>query len=219
MSYPMEVLIKTVAAVVLGGIVGWQRETRDRPAGLRTHVLVCVGASVYTLASLGFPEARSDPARIAAQVATGMGFLGAGTIIRHGSVVRGLTTAASLWAVAGIGICVGLGGRAFWAAGTATMAVMLTLTVLREVEQRLLPRSRTAHLTLRLPQARTQLADLEARVAGAGARLDGVRISEPRPDGTEEVEIFLRLPQGADFDALCQELGAVPGFVSVTHED
>ena len=106
MPEPVWVLVRLVLAVVFGGVVGWQREARDRPAGLRTHVLVCVGAAVYTLASLSF-GARSDPARVAAQVATGMGFLGAGTIIRHGNVVRGLTPAASLWAVAASGLCVG----------------------------------------------------------------------------------------------------------------
>ena len=118
---PLLVLLKLIAAVICGGIVGWQREARDRPAGLRTHVLVCLGATVYTLASLSFTGPTADPGRVAAQVATGMGFLGAGTIIRHGNVVRGLTTAASLWAVAAIGLCVGIGGQAMWVAGMATV--------------------------------------------------------------------------------------------------
>src|SRR5512136_1301905 len=102
----LDVFVKLIIAVILGGIVGWQREARDRPAGLRTHVLVCIGSAIYTLTSIGFGKG-ADPSRVAAQVATGMGFLGAGTIIRHGSEVRGLTTAASLWTVAAIGICVG----------------------------------------------------------------------------------------------------------------
>ncbi len=110
MPEPVVILVKLVFAVLLGGVVGWQREAHDRPAGLRTHVLVCVGSAVYTLASMSF-GAASDPARVAAQVATGMGFLGAGTIIRHRNVVRGLTTAASLWTVGAIGLCAGLGGN------------------------------------------------------------------------------------------------------------
>ncbi len=108
-----DILAKLTTAVALSGMVGWQREARDRPAGLRTHVLVCVGSAIYTMTSLSFGP-NTDPARVAAQVATGMGFLGAGTIIRHGNEVRGLTTAASLWTVAAIGIAIGLGGSAYW---------------------------------------------------------------------------------------------------------
>jgi uncharacterized membrane protein YhiD involved in acid resistance len=136
-AYPISVLVKLVLAVICGGIVGWQREAHDRPAGLRTHVLVCLGAAVYTLASMSFSGPNADPGRVAAQVATGMGFLGAGTIIRHGNVVRGLTTAASLWAVAAIGLCVAIGGQVWWVAAISTVIVLLTLTVLRREALRL----------------------------------------------------------------------------------
>ena len=94
---------------MLGGLIGWERERHARPAGLRTHILVCVGAALITEISHSFGP-NGD--RIAAQVVTGVGFLGAGTIIREGTggLVHGLTTAASLWAIAGVGIAVGYGG-------------------------------------------------------------------------------------------------------------
>lgn len=108
---------KLLIASVLGGIIGWERERRGRPAGLRTHILVCVGVTLMMVVSehifekyktfAANPILRIDPARIAAQVVTGIGFLGAGTIIRFKTTVRGLTTAASLWVVAGIGLAVG----------------------------------------------------------------------------------------------------------------
>jgi putative Mg2+ transporter-C (MgtC) family protein len=218
-AYPVEVLVKTVVAVILGGVVGWQREARDRPAGLRTHVLVCIGSAVYTLASLSFMGEKVDPSRVAAQVATGMGFLGAGTIIRHGSMVRGLTTAASLWTVAAIGICVGIGGRAIWVAGIATAAVLVTLTLLRRVEQRLLSRARYAQLTLHLREARHRLGEVERALEERGARMDSVHISEPRFDGLEEVEIWVRLPRGAELGQLSAELGQLEGFVSLRQEE
>ncbi|MCF6157087.1 MAG: MgtC/SapB family protein [wastewater metagenome] len=108
---------KLLIATFLGGIIGWERERRGRPAGLRTHILVCVGVTLMMLVSKHIFEQyrthaadsiiRVDPARIAAQVVTGIGFLGAGTIMRFKRSVRGLTTAASLWVVAGIGLAVG----------------------------------------------------------------------------------------------------------------
>ena len=113
------VLGKLLIAAILGGIIGWERHRRGRPAGLRTHLLVCIGVTLMMLVSehifvkyQGYGHdsvLRIDPARIAAQVVTGIGFLGAGTIMRSRASIRGLTTAASLWVVAGIGLAVGSG--------------------------------------------------------------------------------------------------------------
>ena len=217
MYYPLEVTIKIAAAVVMGGVVGWQRETRERPAGLRTHVLVCVGAAVYTLASLSFSD-RSDPSRVASQVATGMGFLGAGTIIRHGSMVRGLTTAASLWAVAAVGICAALGGRAYWVAGIATVAVLATLTLLRKIEVGLLTHGRYARLTLRLPEAASRVAEVQSALGARGLRLDSVQVSDAAAGGKQELELGIRLPEGADFGSISAEVSQMEGFVSLRQE-
>ncbi len=113
------VLGKLFIAAILGGIIGWERHRRGRPAGLRTHLLVCIGVTLMMLVSEHIfvkyqahghnSVLRIDPARIAAQVVTGIGFLGAGTIMRSRASIRGLTTAASLWVVAGIGLAVGSG--------------------------------------------------------------------------------------------------------------
>ncbi len=133
---------KLFIAAVLGGFIGWERERRGRPAGLRTHLLVCVGVTLIMLVSEHIfvqyqvykqdSILRIDPARIAAQVVTGIGFLGAGTIMRFKATVRGLTTAASLWVVAGIGLAVG-SGFIIPAIFTAFIAV-LTLILLPKVE-------------------------------------------------------------------------------------
>jgi len=176
----LDVLIKLLAAVVMGGIVGWQRETRERPAGLRTHVLVCVGACVYTLASVSF-LAGSDPSRVAAQVATGMGFLGAGTIIRHGNVVRGLTTAASLWAVAAVGICIGIGGPAYWVAVLATLVVLLSLTVLQRIEKLLGGHGIPAACVFRLGEGPEQMAQVYEWLAEKQISVESFSVSRPEP--------------------------------------
>ena len=109
-----EIIIKLALAAVLGGLIGLERESLSRPAGLRTYTLVCVGSALAMVVSLDmyyqyYQTVNADPGRIAAQVVSGIGFLGAGTIMREGATVRGLTTAAGLWVVACIGLAVGAG--------------------------------------------------------------------------------------------------------------
>jgi len=136
-SLAMRTVIRLMLAALLGGFIGHERQSSHRPAGLRTHMLVAVGAALVMctgayieLASPG----SSDPARLGAQVISGMGFLGAGTILREGFSVKGLTTAASLWAVSCIGLAVGIG---FWpGAAIATAVMYLTLHALNKVVKR-----------------------------------------------------------------------------------
>ena len=109
-SYPeLDMVIRLVIAAFLGGVIGYERAHALKPAGIRTHLLVCVGAALFTIVSIyGFGE-NSDPSRVAAGVVVGIGFLGAGTILRQEKAVVGLTTAATVWAVAGIGLAIGTG--------------------------------------------------------------------------------------------------------------
>jgi putative Mg2+ transporter-C (MgtC) family protein len=122
-------------AFILGGVVGFERERVRRPAGLRTHMLVAAGSACFTVASIyGFEGLGTvrDPARLAAQIITGIGFLGAGTIFRTGATVRGLTTASSIWITAAIGIVAGLG--MFWLAVFTTALTWFALFVLKTIE-------------------------------------------------------------------------------------
>ena len=133
----LDVVIRILLALVLGGLIGLEREIREHSAGFRTHILVAVGAAVFTLASsYGLEGTDHDPNRISAQVVTGIGFLGAGAIVRYGVTVRGLTTAASLWAVAAVGLTVGQG---FYSAAVVTTAIVIvSLYVLGLIEKRIL---------------------------------------------------------------------------------
>ena len=132
-------LVRCGAAALCGAMVGLERELRRKPAGFRTNILICIGAAMYMTVGLlvvhdgGQP---ADPTRIAAQVVTGIGFLGAGTIIQSGRRVTGLTSAATIWVVAAIGIISGAGYPIL--AFVASCMVVLTLVVLREVENRFL---------------------------------------------------------------------------------
>lgn len=134
------VLNRIVLAVILGGIIGLEREKKGRNAGLRTHILVCTGSSLIMLVSLYIFEMYQgkvpvDPSRIAAGVVTGIGFLGAGTIMGSSEGVRGLTTAASIWVSSAIGLAVGCGF--FAAAAITTVVTFITLAFLKQIEKKL----------------------------------------------------------------------------------
>lgn len=136
-----EILLRLMIALLLGGMVGFEREQHNHAAGFRTNILVCVGACLMMLLSIyGFSDfvnewnVRVDPARLAAAVITGVGFLGAGTILFTGKKISGLTTAASLWVVAAIGLAVGAGF--YFASGAVTVMVLLTLWLFNKLEQR-----------------------------------------------------------------------------------
>ena len=127
-----EVVIRLLLAVLFSGLIGLEREVAGRAAGLRTHILVCVGSALIMLTAIHLTEiyrgiAPIDPGRVAAQVVSGIGFLGAGTIIQIHDSVRGLTTAASVWAAAGLGLAIGSG---FYVGAVATTLIVLTVLFL-----------------------------------------------------------------------------------------
>lgn len=134
-----EVFIRLIMALFLGGIIGYERQACNKAAGLRTHVLVCVGSCLIMILSINIYHTvqgltNADPARLAAQVVSGIGFLGAGTIMKEGITVRGLTTAASLWVVSGVGLAIGSG---YYVSSILTTGlVFLTLSALSRFEKR-----------------------------------------------------------------------------------
>ena len=129
----VEFLIRLIISVVLGGLIGFEREKKIKPAGLRTNMLVCLGSCLFTIVSVtGF---SADPARVAAGIVTGIGFLGAGSIIATGGRIIGLTTAATLWVVAGIGLVIGIGEYVI--AIVSTVLVYLILSVKKPIDDTL----------------------------------------------------------------------------------
>ena len=141
-SVELDITVKLLLAALAGGLVGLERERHGRPAGLRTNLLVAVGSCVMVIVSEAFylkyamfgadTALRLDPARVAAQIVTGIGFIGAGVILKEGASVRGLTTAASLWTVAGLGMAFGMG---FYSLGAiATLLVLISLASLKKLD-------------------------------------------------------------------------------------
>jgi len=135
----ISIIVRILVAAILGAAVGLEREVHGRAAGLRTHILVCVGSALFMVTSILMssyhgPMGQVDPSRIAAGVVTGIGFLGAGAIIRSGSGIRGLTTAASIWVIAAIGIAAGAG---MYVAAIVTTAVVVVVLFLSRIEEKM----------------------------------------------------------------------------------
>jgi putative Mg2+ transporter-C (MgtC) family protein len=202
-------LLRLAVAALLGGAIGLERELDEKAAGLRTHILVAVGSALFTLVSAyGFHDflthggavVRADPSRIAAQIVTGIGFLGAGVIFRQGLTVRGLTTAASLWVVAAVGMAAGAG---FWeGAVIATGVGLISLRPLERAKEYLLPTRARDRLLVDLVESASAapvLAQLE-RLGRVGAlRREGVRLEVEfdveRERRTEALADVADLPQ------------------------
>ena len=181
-----ESLLRLALAAVLGGLIGVERELREREAGLRTHLLVALGSALFTIVgAYGFRDflasgeavVRADPTRIAAQIVTGIGFLGAGAIIRQGFSVRGLTTAATLWVVAAVGLAAGAGY--YSAAVITTGLVLLALYPLRIMAYQILRRFRAedGQLLIELPAGTPPGAVID-EIERAGARINSIEVSQ-----------------------------------------
>jgi putative Mg2+ transporter-C (MgtC) family protein len=209
-----EVVLRIGLAAALGGAIGLERELREREAGLRTHMLVSVGAALFTMVSAyawtdwRFSNEEGlvfDPTRIAAQVVTGIGFLGAGAIIRQGLSVKGLTTAATLWVVAAIGMASGVGY--YEAAFVTTALVLLSLWPLRVLAFRLSARIRPeeGRLAVELPAGTSAVSVLEA-VESTGADVSSLEFEEE--GDSRRVDMRVRLGSGKTaaqlIDALTQ---------------
>jgi putative Mg2+ transporter-C (MgtC) family protein len=218
----LDVVIRIAIAAGLGGLIGFEREYFDQPAGFRTHILVALGATLFTLVGAygfevfadGAVRIRADPTRIAAQVVTGIGFLGAGAIIQQGLSVRGLTTAASLWVTAAIGTAVGLG---FYFASVVTVAVTLVaLVFLKPVEQRFIDRmSGRRHRISLETDADFRVAQLRDELLAHDMRLGSFRIVE---DETHRMSYVLtvHLPRGARADDALSVIRRVDGVLGVS---
>jgi putative Mg2+ transporter-C (MgtC) family protein len=204
-----DLVLRLLLSAFLGALIGVEREIHDHPAGIRTHLLVALGSALFTVLSIvGFPssDVATDPSRVAAQIVTGIGFLGAGAILKYGPTVRGLTTAASLWAAAGIGMAAGASRPVL--AVAATVVVLVSLWPLRLLSERLeLAAPRRLHVRLQLAEA-SRLAELFDWLAER--KVDIIHFDSERDDnGRHTLDLVLGLPTRADRTRLTAELGAL----------
>lgn len=213
-----QMILRLGIAAVLGGLIGVERETHGRPAGLRTHILVCVGSALFALCSYSVAGVRWDPARITAQIVTGMGFLGAGTIMRQGSVVRGLTTAASMWTVAAIGIAVASGGKMLPVACFATVLVVITLNLIPYLERGLLHTREDRVINIVTRRERGPVACALGILSEHGVRIRVLGTEEGPEPGTQLLRVRIQVSRDFDDSNLSSELAATDGVISYSWE-
>jgi len=209
-----ETVLRLVFSLLLGAVVGLERETHDRPAGLRTFILVSVGSTLIMIVSMNirylFPGGVGvDPGRIAAQVVTGIGFLGAGTILHEGPSIRGLTTAAGLWVVAAVGLAVGAGF--YLAAGVTTALALVTLSLLSHVERSYIGGKGDAVVTIVTVDRPGQLGRIGSALGDNGINIKDIKLS-PTEEDLVEVVLKVKVPSR---EALAKALQALAGLTGV----
>jgi putative Mg2+ transporter-C (MgtC) family protein len=215
-----ELVVRLLLAAGLGSLIGAERERLVWAAGLRTHMLVSVGACLFMIVSafgfadiLGTPHVILDPSRIAAQVVSGIGFLGAGSILLRGDVVRGLTTAASLWTVAAIGLAVG--GGLYAEAVAATVVILVILAGIKPLEE-WFQRRRNTHEIVVKAKAGTITIDIVNQAIGYRARRITRYVVVPAGDGIEEIRLTMSRISAADVTDVIGALKPLAGALDVS---
>lgn len=196
MPYDLSIVIKLFLAALLGGLIGLERESSHKSAGFRTNILVCLGSCLIAITSIEMHTSIgqgiiADPGRIAAQVVSGIGFLGAGTILRSKSGVRGLTTAATLWVVAGIGLAVGVG--IYWPAILTTVIVLTTLIWLSRIERRI-EQKRFRHVEIIIDDKSGSLALICERLNEMEVRIRNLQVQDQDAGSTLLVTLLIDIP-------------------------
>ncbi len=191
---PWEIALRLLMAVVLGGLIGFERESHNRPAGFRTHILVCSGSALIMMVSAyGFTGQigagfEVDPGRIAAGVVTGIGFLGAGTILQQRGSIHGLTTAASIWVVSGVGLAVGVGF--YLGAALTTGFVLISLLLLRRTEKSFFSRHRLKRLHIRAVDQPGLLGKVGTVLGDSAVSIRKSEVSDPEKEESSGADLI-----------------------------
>jgi putative Mg2+ transporter-C (MgtC) family protein len=219
-----DVLIRLLLAAFLGSVIGFERERLLWAAGIRTHMVVCVGACLIMIVSaFGFGDSLTsqnvvlDPSRVAAQVVSGIGFLGAGAILARGEIVRGLTTAASIWTVAAIGLAVG--GGLYFAAGVSTAVIILILAGIKPIEEAYRARNQSCRLKI---EAANGALTPELLKQALGIRTGQIKrflvspnVVSPNAAG-EQVNVLLTKVSSHDIQSFVEKLNELDGISTVS---
>jgi len=206
----IDIIIRLCLAFLAGGIIGFERSSRRQVAGLRTHILISVGAACLMLLSIWLPQYfnSGDPGRIAAQVVAGMGFLGAGAIIKLGNDVKGLTTAASLWVIAAIGMAIGAG--MYIAAGVTEILALAALVWLNKVERKIFPDIRSKLLEIHYNHNNDPDTDTALEIFKSfGVKNQSMSINQGAENGKKsKVRFLVSILETTDINKLAKALKA-----------
>lgn len=185
--FKLELMLQVGLATLLGGAIGLERELGGKPAGLRTNILICIGSVLYTHISIALVGSAADPTRVAGQIVTGVGFIGAGTILHARGAIVGLTSAATIWVVAAIGVALGSG---YYLDGIATtLVVLVVLAGLGRVEKLVQRQSMRSTILIHARPGPTVLEDLEGLVRRAGIDILAVSSRQENVDFVIEFDM------------------------------
>lgn len=220
-SFYLIVIARMILACILGGVIGYERESTNRPAGFRTHILVCVGAALVMITSEYIFEqykgvANIDPARLGAQVISGIGFLGAGTIIREGVTVSGLTTAASLWAVSCVGIAAGIGF--YSGAVIATAIIYITLILLKRTEKHITKKRKLSVFYIKTEDLPGQIGIIGCIFGKHNVTIRNIEFINDEAEKEVLIKFLVRVPASVSRENIMDELQEIDGVKKVTGE-
>lgn len=212
-----QVVLKLFLSLVLGGLIGYEREHMNRPAGLRTHILVCIGATLIQITSMDFSTRYKgvyniDPLRMSAQVISGIGFLGAGTILKEGVSIKGLTTAASIWAVACVGITVGTGF--YFDAIIATAFIYTALKGLKRVDEYITRNKKTFTVEIIVDDMPGKIGEIGSALGELNINIDKMEMTG-NDNQSVTILLVLKLLHDIPHEQLMDELIKVPGVKKV----
>lgn len=213
----IEIALRLLLAAVLGAAVGFERERDNQPAGLRTHMILVIGATLAMILSINVAaEHDGDPARLAAQVISGIGFLGAGAILRFGFNVKGLTTATTLWSMAIVGLAVGY-GYYFISIGT-TILMLITLTLLNVLEKKFVRINIIRHITIQADDSPGLVKTIRKTISRLAEQTVSFNVQKNIKNKRVRVQVVAKVNKGEKMETLTETISNIEGVRSINIE-
>lgn len=214
-------LVRILFSFILGMLIGIERETRHQPAGMRTHILICIGSTVVMLVSIFIPQTftnfqNGDPGRIAAQVVSGIGFLGAGAILKFGTDVKGLTTAASIWAMAAIGLAIGAG--MFSIAIIGVVVVLFALTIMDFFEKKVFKERTLRKIELLVNKKNSDMQEITELLSRWNVKIVSTGFERNMNEANDKITFIVGVTRFLDVQKLSDSLQQQTGIVSIVVE-
>jgi putative Mg2+ transporter-C (MgtC) family protein len=209
----VQIILRILVAMGLGALIGWERERRGQPAGLRTHIILCIGSALAMILSINLAYPNNDPARLAAQVITGIGFLGAGAIFRYGTGVKGLTTATSLWTMGIIGLACGMG--MFLVAAGTTILLLFVLYWVEKLEIRYIHQAVNFNVVVVAANRKGLLKDLKKILSEPPRSISSTQITRDMVEDVVEITFNIRSTDEDQADDLVSRLSAVKNIKKI----
>ncbi len=212
-----EILLRIGLSMLLGGVIGFERERDNQPAGLRTHIILVLGSCLAMILSIEIAHrANTDPARLAAQVISGIGFLGAGAILRYGFNVKGLTTATTLWTMAIVGLVLGAGY--IWVAVITTALMLIVLSLLNVIEKRFVRINIVRNMVINLHDGKGVIREVRKTVQRLADKVLAFSVQKSVKNNQIRLDVTARFNRGEKLENLVEEISEIEGVRSLKIE-